>query len=81
MNKIKLDRVTGEEWKRFSKQTARRIINNGLGDGRKRHVGDYDHRRLLLKFGQRLPEKQNELRHLWFRMVDEEICKIKKVKC
>jgi len=75
---LKLTDVTEEEWDRFAKQTAKRIINNGLGDGRKRHIGDYSHKRLLLKFGQILPFKKHNLRLEWFDRVDAEIKRMKK---
>jgi len=73
LTSLRLSQVTEEEWNRFAKQTAKRIIGKGLGDGRKRHIGDYAHRRLCLKFGHALPEKENELRHKWFDRVDAEI--------
>ena len=74
---LKLSQVSEEEWRRFAKQTAKRLIKNGLADGRKRHIGDYSHRRLLLKFGQILSNKENNLRHNWFDKVDNEICNLK----
>ena len=70
---LNLNQVSEEEWKRFAKQTAKRLIRNGLADGRKRHIGDYSHKRLLLKFGCALPTEENKLRTAWFDRVDDEI--------
>ena len=77
--KIRLDHVSKYEWKRFAKQTAKRLIKNGLADGRKRHIGDYSHRRLDLKFGQQLPKKQHILRFNWFDLVNAELKKLKNI--
>lgn len=73
-HRLRLDRVTPEEWKRFATQTARRLIHI---DGRSRKIGDYQHRRLALRFGQKLPPRQHQLRLHWLNRVDEKIKKMK----
>ena len=80
MTKTTLSKLTTTELRRFTKQTAKRIIKNGKGDGRKRIIADYDHRMVLLKFGYKLPKKEQELRLEWFCLVDQKIRELTSMK-
>jgi len=78
MRKTDLREVTFLEWSKYAKEQAKQIIENGKSDGRKRRIGDYNHKSLNLRFGKAIDPEENELRHRWYDLVDEELEKLKK---